>query len=88
MLALATAARLGRHFAAPPCFVDFSSIDDSRLVVPSIAIELGVRAGPGDLLEGIADQPRATPRLLILDNCEHLVAAVAAVVDRLSGVGG
>ena len=83
-LALAAAARVGRRFEAAPCFVDFSSIDDPQLVVPSIAFELGVRADRGDLLGGIGDHLRATPRLLILDNCEHLAVAVAAAADRLA----
>jgi predicted ATPase/DNA-binding winged helix-turn-helix (wHTH) protein len=83
-LALAAAARLGRRFKAAPCFVDFSSLDDPQHVVQSIAVEFGLRADSGDLLESIADHLRLTPRLLILDNCEHLAAAVAAAVQRLA----
>ncbi|WP_428678227.1 ATP-binding protein [Reyranella sp.] len=83
-LALATAARLGRRFEAPTCFVDFSSLDDPQHVVQSITAELGLRADPGDPLGSIADHLRATPRLLILDNCEHLAAAIAAALERLA----
>ncbi len=83
-LALAAAARLGGRFKAAPCFVDLSLIDDPQLVVQSIAAALGVRADVGDLLGRIGNHLRATPRLLILDNCEHLVAAIAATADHLA----
>lgn len=83
-VALATAERLsGRHDAAP-CFVDLASIDDPQLVVHVIAAALGVRIDLNDLLGGIGDHLRATPRLLILDNCEHLSAAVAAAAEYLA----
>lgn len=83
-LALAAAERLsGRHDAAP-CFVDLSSIDDPQLVAHAIAGALGVRVDLNDLLGGIGDHLRSTPRLLILDNCEHLTAAVAAAAEHLA----
>lgn len=83
-VALATAERhSGRHDAAP-CFVDLASIDDPQLVVHAIAAALGVRIDLNDLLGGIGDHLRATPRLLILDNCEHLSAAVAAAAEYLA----
>ncbi|WP_425069984.1 ATP-binding protein [Reyranella sp.] len=83
-LALAAAARLGRRFTVPSCFVDFASLDDGQHVVQSIAVELGLRGDRHDPLSAIADHLRTTPRLLILDNCEHLAAAVAAVAERLA----
>lgn len=83
-LALAAAARLRRRFRALPCFVDFSSLDDPQHVVQSIAVELRLRADSGDPIGSIADSLRTTPRLLILDNCEHLAAAIAAVAERLA----
>lgn len=87
-VALAAAERLSGHHAAPACFVDLSAVDDPQLVVPAIAAALGVRLDLDDLLAGIAGHLRAASRLLILDNCEHLSAAVAAAAEALvSGPG-
>lgn len=83
-LALAAAERLSGHHDAASCFVDFSSIDDPQLVVHAIAAALGVRVDLGDLLGGIRDHLRESSRLLILDNCEHLLAAVAAAAEYLA----
>lgn len=83
-LALAAAERLAGRYEARPCFVDLSAIDDSQLVPHAIAGALGVRVDLNDLLGGIGDHLRAAPRLLILDNCEHLSAAVAATAEHLA----
>lgn len=83
-VALAAAARRSGQHDAAPCFVDLSAVDDPQLVAHAIAGALGVRVDLNDLLGGIGDHLRATPRLLILDNCEHLAAAVAATVEHLA----
>ena len=83
-VALAAAERLSGPNDAVPCFVDLSSIDDPQLVVHAIAAALGVRVDLNDLLGGIGDHLRASSRLLILDNCEHLLAAVAAAAEVLA----
>ncbi|WP_428659045.1 ATP-binding protein [Reyranella sp.] len=83
-VALAAAERLSGRFDAAPCFVDLSSIDDPQLVAHAIAGALGVRVDLNDLLGGIGEHLRATPRLLILDNCEHLASAVAAAAEHLA----
>lgn len=87
-LAWAAADRLAGDFDAPPCFVDLASIDDPQLVVDAIAAALGVRVDLNDVLGGIGAHLRETARLVILDNCEHLTAAVAAVVDQLATGAG
>lgn len=83
-VALAAAEQLSGGYDAAACFVDLASIDDPQLVVHAIAAALGVRIDLSDLMGGIGDHLRATPRLLVLDNCEHLSAAVAAAVDYLA----
>ncbi|MEV1239999.1 BTAD domain-containing putative transcriptional regulator [Nonomuraea sp. NPDC049750] len=72
-------------------FVDLSSVDDGLQVAPAVLGALGLReAGlqvpaldrpdPVDrLVAALADQPS----LLVLDNCEHVVAAAAELVRRL-----
>ncbi|MGE0424018.1 MAG: winged helix-turn-helix domain-containing protein [Reyranellaceae bacterium] len=83
-VALAVAERLSGLHDATPCFVDLASIDDPQLVVHAVAAALGVRFDLNDLLGGIRDHLRATSRVLILDNCEHLSAAVAAAAEYLA----
>jgi len=83
-LAWAVAERLAPRYAAPACFVDLASIDDPQLVVDAIAAALGVRVDLSDVLGGVAAHLRETARLVILDNCEHLTAAVAAAAGRLA----
>lgn len=88
-LARAAADRLAGCYEAPTCFVDLASIDDPQLVVDAIAAALGVRVDLNDVLGGVAAHLRETARLVILDNCEHLAAAVATAADRLaSDLGG
>jgi predicted ATPase/DNA-binding SARP family transcriptional activator len=72
-------------------FVDLAPVADPTQVPAAVAAALGLRGGPG----GAAGTPtppevqledflRANdPLLLVLDNSEHLVEAVAHLVDRL-----
>lgn len=83
-VALAAAGQLAGRYAPPPCFVDLAAIDEPQLVAPAIAAALNQRIDLDDLLGGIADHLRAAPRLLVLDNCEHLSAAVAAAAGYLA----
>lgn len=88
-VALAVAERLSRAGATTPVFVDLATIDDPQLVVHAIAAAAGLRIDLSDLLAGIAEHLRGTSRLLILDNCEHLSAAVAMAADYLAAdLGG
>lgn len=83
-LAWAAAERLGPRYDAPACFVDLASIDDPHLVIDAIAAALDVRVDLTDVLGGVAAHLRTTARLVILDNCEHLAAAVAAAAEQLA----
>ncbi len=64
--------------------VDLSGLDDAELVPQSVAAALGVdldeRAEPSKVL---ADALSGRELLLVLDNCEHLIDACAALVQRL-----
>ena len=66
-------------------------LDDPNLLVERVAEALGVRDEPGHPLEETVVAALSRRRtLLILDNCEHMVDAVAALADtvlaRASGV--
>jgi predicted ATPase len=86
-LALAVAERLAAHFPGGARFIDLSATPDSALMVPMIAEELGVPAGPS-LVEAPARQLRPLRILLVLDNFERLLPAATALADLLSAAPG
>ncbi len=75
-------------------FVELAGVTSPEGVVVEVGDVLGVResvtgrltsgaARRTDLLSRIVDQVGTTPALLVLDNCEHLVEAVAGLVQVL-----
>ena len=83
-LALAIAGDVAAHFADGVVWVDLAPLADPALVPAAVAAALGLRPAAdtpiGDVLIH-ALHPRQT--LLLLDNCEHLVAATADLVGSL-----
>jgi predicted ATPase/class 3 adenylate cyclase len=64
--------------------VELAPLSEGELIPGSIAADLGVQlSGEGDALRELSASLRAKHLLLILDNCEHLVAAVAQVASTL-----
>ncbi len=64
--------------------VELASLKDASLIPQTIATALGVREQPGrSLLTTLTDYLRPKELLLILDNCEHLIAACARLTDSL-----
>lgn len=83
-LALTIAQELEVHFADGVWFLDLSPLSDPTLIVPTVAAALGV-ALPLDRppLEVLAAHLRTQQRLLVLDNCEQIIGAVAGFVSAL-----
>lgn len=83
-LALRTARRLAPSFPDGVWLTDLAALTDPALLERAVAESLGLRdqsmRSAGD---AIADRLRVRRLLLVLDNCEHLVGAVAALVLRL-----
>ena len=65
-------------------WVELASLGDPRLIAEYVATALGVpdRTGRSSISQ-IADRFGSRPLLLVLDNCEHLVAPCAAFVAQL-----
>ncbi len=61
-------------------YVDFASLADGALVPAAIARSLGVRFSEGAGLEILERYLARRAMLLVLDNCEHVLDAVAAIV--------
>ena len=83
-LALAIAQEVAPHFADGVIWVDLASLSDPALIPATIARALGIVPSPGSPL---ADQLTAYlhPRqaLVLLDNCEHVLAATADLIAAL-----
>ncbi len=71
-------------------FVDLAGIDSAQAVVPSIAAATGARAGGRqDLAAALVEHLRPLRALVVLDNCEHVIAAAAeAAAAVLAGCPG
>lgn len=79
-LALAAAHRLAGDFPGGAYLVELSSVTAGPDVAETIATTLGVPGGMGESIAAVFGDRRA---LLVLDNCEHVVEAVAELVERL-----
>src|SRR5215208_2307163 len=77
-LALAIVSNVTHHFDDGAVFVDLAPLSDPSLVLPTVARTLGVGEG-GDLLlsERLIAALHRRCLLLVLDNCEHVLTAVA-----------
>lgn len=83
-LALEVASRLMPAFSDGVWVVDLASVSDPALVAQTIAAAAGIEERSGrHVLVVLADHLAKARALLVLDNCEHLVAACAAVVAQL-----
>ena len=83
-LALEAAARLADGYPDGVRLVELAPLTDPALVPSAVAAALGVREAPGEepiemVLRGLAGRRR----LLLLDNCEHLVDACAQLVHEV-----
>ncbi len=83
-LALAAASSAEGSFPAGVHWIELAPVADPLIVPNEVANRLGVPDGVGqDAVSGIAEHVAGRRLLLVLDNCEHLAAAVARLAERL-----
>ncbi|MCI0398525.1 MAG: tetratricopeptide repeat protein [Chloroflexi bacterium] len=83
-LALQVAGDLQELFSDGLRFVELAPVTDPALVPQNVAAVLGLREEPGyPLVKTVVDYLRARSLLLILDNCEHLVAGAAELAETI-----
>jgi predicted ATPase/DNA-binding CsgD family transcriptional regulator len=83
-LALAIAQDVAPHFADGVVWVDLAPLADPGLVDTTVSATLGVTPSAGQsLLETLLLHLRPKQCLLLLDNCEHLLEAVARCASEL-----
>ena len=66
-------------FAGAVLFVDLGALSDPKLTATSLAAMLGLSVQSADPTPGLIAYLRDKRILLILDNCEHLIDAAAAL---------
>lgn len=82
-VAVSVAHAMAEEFNGGVCFVDLSTVTDSRLVAVTIASRLGLTVQTEEVLPALMLCLRALRILLVLDNCEHVVEAVATLAERI-----
>jgi non-specific serine/threonine protein kinase len=83
-LAIRAANDLAAGFADGVWLVELAPLADAALVPQAVAAACGVREQPGrPLLDTLPDQLQFSKTLLLLDNCEHLIAACAQLAETL-----
>jgi len=83
-LALRLAHRLGTPFEDGRWLIELAPVAQPELVPQVVAVALGVRVGPSrSAMDALTSSLSAQRSLLVLDNCEHLLDACAALVHTL-----
>ena len=85
-LSLQIAADVMENYGDGVWFVDLAPIKDPSLVTSAVAQVLNVREEPGKALgQTLCEHLKDRELLLVLDNCEHLIAACATIAGSLLG---
>jgi non-specific serine/threonine protein kinase len=83
-LAIEAARGVLKEFADGVGWIELAALTDPDLVPQTVAITLGIRDQPGRLLmETLSDALQHRQMLLVLDNCEHLLAACGRLAVTL-----
>ena len=64
-------------------FVGLAGVADAAALAPAVADAVGAPSGPGTAQDRALRHLRRREALVVLDNCEHLVAACAELAGRL-----
>ncbi len=70
-------------FAEAVIFVELGALSEPDLVTTSLSLMLGLPVQSDDPTPGLIAHLREKRMLLLLDNCEHVIAAVASLVTEI-----
>jgi len=82
-VAVAVAHNLEAAFAGSVLFVDLGMLSDPKLAATAVASMLGLSVRSDDATPNVVAYLREKRMLLVLDTCEHLIEAVAALAASL-----
>jgi predicted ATPase len=85
-LALEVAGRLGDEFPDGVWFFELATVTDPAAVPDAAAAVLGITQQPGrSVAQSVAAALEGRVRLLVFDNCEHLLDAAADLIEAILG---
>ena len=83
-LAVEVAARLADEFPDGVWFFELAAVADPAAVPDAVAAVLGITQQPGkSVSESVAAALEGRVRLLVFDNCEHVLDAAADLVEAI-----
>jgi len=83
-LALQAASEASPDFSDGVWLVELATLSDPELVAGAIAVALGIQIGANArTLDALSRRVARKSMLIVLDNCEHVIAACAGVVEAL-----
>jgi len=82
-VALAAADALMSAYDHGTWFVDLAPLRDPRLVPSTLAFALGLTIRSQDIVRDLMDYLRDKRLLILLDNCEHVIGAAAAMAEHI-----
>ena len=83
-LALEVAARRADEFPDGVWFFELAAVTDPAAVPDAVAAVLGITQQPGKTVtESVASALEGRVRLLVFDNCEHVVDSVADLIEAI-----
>jgi predicted ATPase/class 3 adenylate cyclase len=83
-LALEVAGRLADEFPDGVWFFELAAVTDPAAVPDAVAAVLGITQQPGkSVAQSVAAALEGRVRLLVVDNCEHVVDSVADLVEAI-----
>jgi predicted ATPase/DNA-binding winged helix-turn-helix (wHTH) protein len=82
-VAVAVAHHLEAAFAGSVLFVDLGMLSDAKLTVTAVASILGLSVQSDDAIPSLIAYLRDKRILIVLDTCEHLIEAIAALAASI-----
>lgn len=82
-VAVAVADRARMSYKDGAWFVGLAALSDPDLVPSAVGAALGVRPSGGDYTRALAAWLRDRTALLVLDSCEHVIGATAALAETV-----
>ena len=76
----------GAHYGDGCHLVDFAALDDPALALAALCAALGIAHEPNDPLAAIGAALGPLHALLVLDNCEHVLAQAGAIAAAIAAV--
>ena len=83
VVAAAVAEKQAAAYEHGVCFVDFAVVADVGSIPSALAAALGLADLPEEAMQGVLSFLKDKSMLIVLDNCEHVVEAAAAMAEKV-----